>query len=419
MGHAGAFAVLGEPSAVDKVRALERVGVTIVDHPEMFGPALVKLLPRKPAPQIRHSHEFGTQRRRLHTLARQLPRRSQASTPVIYLSQRRSIYLAESDAFNLLRQQGVTVTPEESTTSGGKNGVEPSFLAIGIDRSARTPCLIASPSLASGASHPLARHFPFDYRAGVRDLDVAAIATCLALGTGAHASLARLVHNLAHVFYAREAFLLATGVRARLGDVQVVVARFGLDDAAFRTAGRERQPDTAALRDAALAAADNAGEAEAEAEAEAERHGIVYIRLPGAGGARVATLVNGAGLAMNTVDELERLGGRGTAANFLDTGGKATSETVRKSFEIVLRDGRVGAVFVNIFGGLTLGDMIARGVILALEELALTVPVVVRIRGTNEREGQRIIAESGLPLFPFDDFHEAARKAIELARGQV
>lgn len=139
----------------------------------------------------------------------------------------------------------------------------------------------------------------------------------------------------------------------------------------------------------------------------------MYVRLPGAG-ATIGTLVNGAGLAMNTVDALALAGGR--AANFLDTGGKATSETVRKSFEIVLRDPRVKVVFVNIFGGLTLGDMIARGVVLAVKELEVTVPVVVRIRGTNEKEGQAVIRESGLPLFAFDGFEEAAAKAVELSR---
>ncbi|KAJ8125330.1 hypothetical protein O1611_g8307 [Lasiodiplodia mahajangana] len=116
---------------------------------------------------------------------------------------------------------------------------------------------------------------------------------------------------------------------------------------------------------------------------------------------------------MNTVDALAHAGGR--AANFLDTGGKATSETVKKSFEIILKDPRVKCILVNIFGGLTLGDMIARGIILAFRDLNMNVPVVVRIRGTNEKEGQQIIAQSGLPLFAFDDFDEAAKKAIELA----
>jgi succinyl-CoA synthetase alpha subunit len=131
--------------------------------------------------------------------------------------------------------------------------------------------------------------------------------------------------------------------------------------------------------------------------------------------------VNGAGLAMNTVDALALVAGmkygREGAANFLDTGGKATAETVKKSFALLLADPRVKVIFVNIFGGLTLGDMIARGILLAFRELGLEergMPVVVRIRGTNEAEGQRILAESGLKIFAFDDFDEAAAKCVEL-----
>jgi len=108
----------------------------------------------------------------------------------------------------------------------------------------------------------------------------------------------------------------------------------------------------------------------------------------------------------------------GYATNFLDTGGKATSETVKRSFELLLQDKRVKAIFVNIFGGLTLGDMIARGVLLAFKELDMPVPVVVRIRGTNEKEGQKIIEESGLKLFAYDDFEEAAEKVVQLANGK-
>lgn len=141
--------------------------------------------------------------------------------------------------------------------------------------------------------------------------------------------------------------------------------------------------------------------------------------------------VNGAGLAMNTVDAMADLGGK--CANFLDTGGKATSETVRRSFEIILKDPNVKTIFVNIFGGLTLCDMIADGIMLAYNDLGITLPVVVRLRGTNEETGQKMvsekglsrrftllthsqIAESGLPLYAFDDFDEAAEKAIQLVR---
>jgi len=99
--------------------------------------------------------------------------------------------------------------------------------------------------------------------------------------------------------------------------------------------------------------------------------------------------VNGAGLAMNTVDALADHGGR--CANFLDTGGKATTETVKSSFRIILKDSRVKTIFVNIFGGLTLCDMIANGVILAYKDLGIKVPVVVRLRGSNEELGQKMV----------------------------
>ncbi|KAI4110706.1 MAG: hypothetical protein LQ338_008366, partial [Usnochroma carphineum] len=148
-------------------------------------------------------------------------------------------------------------------------------------------------------------------------------------------------------------------------------------------------------------------------EEEAAKDGIVYVKLGGAG--TIGTLVNGAGLAMNTVDAIADLGG--SCANFLDTGGKATSATVKTSFQLVLSDPRVKVIFVNIFGGLTLCDMIAEGIMLAYKDLGIKVPVVVRLRGTNEEIGQKMIAESGLPLHAFDDFEEAALKAIELAPG--
>lgn len=121
---------------------------------------------------------------------------------------------------------------------------------------------------------------------------------------------------------------------------------------------------------------------------------------------------------MNTVDALALHDGH--AANFLDTGGKATADTVKQSFSLILTDPRVKVVFVNIFGGLTLCDMIARGILLAFRELGLAekgIPVVVRLRGTNEEEGQKIVAESGLAVEAFDGFEEAARRVVQLANG--
>lgn len=133
----------------------------------------------------------------------------------------------------------------------------------------------------------------------------------------------------------------------------------------------------------------------------------------------VGTLVNGAGLAMNTNDVLHtRLSQppyHTTSANFLDTGGKATSSTIKTSFKLILSDPRVSVVFVNIFGGLTLGDMIAEGIIMAFKEVGVDKPVVVRIRGTNEEEGRKVLMAANLPIHAFDDFEEAVKKVGDLA----
>lgn len=174
------------------------------------------------------------------------------------------------------------------------------------------------------------------------------------------------------------------------------------DDAAYRST--KRQEDIHRLRQK---------DQEVPEEVEAEKDGIVYVKFDDPD-AKIGTLVNGAGLAMNTVDALRLHGG--SATNFLDTGGKATSETVKKSFELILQDPRVKVIFVNIFGGLTDGGMIANGILLAFKEVDMkNIPVVVRIRGTNEEVGQKTIAESGLGLDAFDKFEDAAKRVIEIA----
>lgn len=222
----------------------------------------------------------------------------------------------------------------------------------------------------------------------------------------AKAQAANLIIKLFDLWKAEEGVALTVNVAVASSGkgIEIFNPEFTFDDAAFRST--KRHEELHAMRDVSL---------EDPVEVSAEKDGIVYWKLstPDDTFANIGTLVNGAGLAMNTVDALADLGGK--AANFLDTGGKATSETVKRSFELILQDPRVKVIFVNIFGGLTLGDMIARGVILAFKELSMPVPVVVRIRGTNEVEGQKLIAESGLDLFAFDDFEEAARKVMELA----
>lgn len=405
MGHAGAFTIPGEPDAQTKIRALQGAGVTAVDHPAKFGDAIKRRLEAQGSVKsitssTQSPFSAGTQYRNLHTVVPRRPAHPHPKPNPITI-QKRTIYLPQSTSFDLLREQGVTASPYSG--SGTRR-----LLAIGIDRYARSPCIIASPTL----DLQTAKRFPFAYPAqDALAVDRVASHLRLTRSESAVSSLRSVIRALATIFRDREAFFLSAHVVERLGAVKVVGAHFGLDDAAYRSLGRQAELHEAA---AAAAAADTSADAAAaEAEAEAVGHGIVYIRLPGED-ATIGTLVNGAGLAMNTVDALALAGGR--AANFLDTGGKATSETVKKSFEIILRDPRVRVVFVNIFGGLTLGDMIAKGVLLAFKELEVKVPVVVRIRGTNEEQGQATIRESGLPLFAFDGFEEAAAKAVELSR---
>jgi succinyl-CoA synthetase alpha subunit len=312
----------------------------------------------------------ASQRRAMHTSRRIRPLARPNAVRQLNIVQKRNLYIRESFALDMLREKGVNAA---AYSGKGKRRL----LALAINRTARSPCIIASPANDPEQAHAEAKSFPFDYRRGFDPLNIPAVAHHLQLDHSAHQALLNLIKSLYDIYVKKEAFVLETTFVERLGELKVVGANFGFDDAAFRST--DRQADVHALRTI---------EDEDAQELEAEKDGIVYIKLAGDG--NIGTLVNGAGLAMNTVDALADSGGK--AANFLDTGGKATSETVKKSFQVILQDPRVKVIFVNIFGGLTLGDMIARGVLLAFQELEMRLPVVVRIRGTNQEEGQRIVS---------------------------
>ncbi|KAF2102928.1 succinyl-CoA ligase subunit alpha [Rhizodiscina lignyota] len=400
MGHAGAWSAPGESSAAQKYKILEDAGVTMVNHPAKFGNVMKGLLANSGRLVDTPQKSAASQSRGFHTL-RRLPRSSPTSTQS---QQRRGLHLRADQATALLAKSGFTVTPSPSTPIS-----ESRLLSMTVDRSARSPCIIASPTANPDTIYQRSRHFPFDYRNGPTQSEMSAIlahAELDAVPPAVKAQAANLILKLFDLFKAEEGVALTVNVAVSpSGDgIEIFNPDFSFDDAAFRST--KRHPELHAMRDLSV---------EDPVEVSAEQHGIVYWKLstPDDKSANVGTLVNGAGLAMNTVDALADLGGK--AANFLDTGGKATSETVKQSFELILQDPRVKVIFVNIFGGLTLGDMIARGVVLAFKELNMPVPVVVRIRGTNEKEGQKIIAESGLDLFAFDDFEDAARKVMELA----
>ncbi|KAF8845316.1 succinyl-CoA synthetase beta chain SSC-beta [Paxillus ammoniavirescens] len=179
------------------------------------------------------------------------------------------------------------------------------------------------------------------------------------------------------------------------GHVLCMDAKLGFDENA-----EFRQRDVFDLRDISQ---------EEPSEVEAQKANLNFIKLDGS----IGCLVNGAGLAMATMDVLSLHGGN--PANFLDVGGGATPETVKKAFEILLTDPKVKSIFINIFGGIMRCDYIAEGVIRATKELSLDIPLVVRLKGTKETEAKQMIKDSGLKIIPFDDLDEAAEKAVELA----
>ena len=164
-----------------------------------------------------------------------------------------------------------------------------------------------------------------------------------------------------------------------------------------------RHPDIVEMRDL---------DEEDPAEIEASRFDLSYISLDG----DIGCLVNGAGLAMATMDVIKLYGGN--PANFLDVGGGATAEKVTEAFKIMLRNKGLKAILVNIFGGIMRCDVIAQGVIAASKAVSLKVPLVVRMKGTNEQEGRALLAQSGLPIINANDMAEAAQKVVAAARGQ-
>ncbi len=186
-------------------------------------------------------------------------------------------------------------------------------------------------------------------------------------------------------------------VISKTGDVLALDGKLNFDDNALF-----RHPDIEAMRDVTEESAQ---------ELEASKFGLSYISLEG----NIGCLVNGAGLAMATLDILKLAGG--TPANFLDVGGGATKETVQKAFSIILQDKNVKAILVNIFGGIMKCDIIANGVVDAAKELQLKVPLVVRLEGTNVALGKKILAESGLKITPAGDLADAAQKAVAAAKG--
>ncbi|MBK7293318.1 MAG: ADP-forming succinate--CoA ligase subunit beta [Holophagaceae bacterium] len=202
------------------------------------------------------------------------------------------------------------------------------------------------------------------------------------------------LQNLYRLFMEKDCSMVEINplVITKTGEVTALDAKIGFDDNALF-----RHPDILAFRDL---------NEEAEEEIAASKFNLNFIKLDG----QIGCMVNGAGLAMGTMDIIKYHGG--SPANFLDVGGGATEDAVKNAFRIILQDPAVKAVLVNIFGGIMRCDVVAAGIVNAAKEIGIQVPVVVRLEGTNVEEGKKILAESGLNLIVAADLKDAAEKVV-------
>lgn len=277
------------------------------------------------------------------------------------------------------------------------------YLGLVIDRAIARPVLMASRAggvdieqVAAETPELLLRE-PLDPAAGLRPFQARRLAYGLGLERAIAGRAAAAASAAARAFRDLDASLLEINplVVTAGGDVLALDAKVNLDDAALF-----RHPDLRELRDTA----------EEEAlEVEASRHGLSYIRLDG----RIGCMVNGAGLAMATMDIIHLAGGE--PANFLDVGGGANADQIRNAFRILMADANVTAVLINVFGGILRCDVLAEGVIAAVRQLEVELPVVIRMEGTNVEAGKKMLRESGLNFTTADTMGEAAERAAALA----
>ena len=234
---------------------------------------------------------------------------------------------------------------------------------------------------------------------GCTDGDAEKLADALKLDGTARTQGIELFKNLYNAFFAKDMSLLEINplIITKSNDVQVLDAKLSFDSNALF-----RHPDIMELRDETE---------EDEKEVEASKNDLAYIALDG----EIGCMVNGAGLAMATMDIIKLYGAE--PANFLDVGGSATTERVTAAFKIITADPNVKGILVNIFGGIMRCDVIATGVVQAAADISLNVPLVVRLEGTKVEEGKAIINESGLNVITADDLDDAAQKIVKAVKG--
>ncbi|MFZ5929980.1 MAG: ADP-forming succinate--CoA ligase subunit beta [Pseudomonadota bacterium] len=274
------------------------------------------------------------------------------------------------------------------------------YLALLVDRETSRIAFIASTEGGMDIEEVAARSpdkiitLTVDPAAGVQPHHGRRIAFALGLDFDVARQCQDLVEKLYTVFQETDASLIEINplVVTKQDNLVCLDAKLNFDDNALF-----RHPEIAGLRDAME---------EDPVELEASKRDLNYVKLDG----EIGCLVNGAGLAMATMDIIKLYGS--SPANFLDVGGGADKEKVTEAFKIILRDPNVKAILVNIFGGIMRCDIIAEGVVAAAREVRLSVPLVVRLEGTNVEQGQKILADSGLPILSAHDLADAAEKVV-------
>lgn len=274
------------------------------------------------------------------------------------------------------------------------------YLSILVDRETGKTSFVASTEggmdieTVAHDTPELIHSVGIDASTGCTDADAATLADAFKLEGSAREQGMALFKNLYEAFVSKDMSLLEINplIVTKSNDVQVLDAKVSFDNNALF-----RHPDVMELRDITE---------EDEKEVEASKYDLAYIALDG----EIGCMVNGAGLAMGTMDIIKLHGG--SPANFLDVGGGATKERVAKAFSIILQDPNVKAILVNIFGGIMKCDIIAEGVVAAAKELSIQVPLIVRLEGTNVELGKEILNKSGLAIISADNLEDAAQKAV-------
>ena len=278
------------------------------------------------------------------------------------------------------------------------------YVGIVTDRGTQRVCVMAS-SEGGMDVEEVAEHHPekilkvfVDPAKGLTDAEATDLARGIGVPESSVSKAAAEFQKLYKAYWDTDSSLAEINplVLTGKGDIIALDAKFNFDSNALF-----RHPEIVAYRDL---------DEEDPAEIEASKHELAYIQLDG----NIACLVNGAGLAMATMDTIKLFGGE--PANFLDVGGSATAERVTEAFKIMLANKSVKAILVNIFGGIMRCDVIAPGVITACKAVNLNVPLVVRMKGTNEELGKKMLAESGLPIISADTMAEAATRVVAAAK---